>query len=149
MNSSKYPMTSYVPTKPNTDKFYDLHKRLQKMDFDEIVNDPTKHFDNVYVTNFDLIHHSARGDPLSYSKKFYQTITSSDLNQIDFPNSDAFVAAAIKSERDDVYFEKTVLEKHFKRDNIELKLLRRCIFLSRMKKMTYLKNTDKCKSLFF
>ena len=57
------------------------------MDFDEIINDLATHFKSVYVTNFDLIHHSARGDPLSYSKKFYQTIAMSDLKQIDFPNS--------------------------------------------------------------
>ena len=128
MNSSRYPMTTYVPAKPKMENFYDLHNRLKKMDFDEIVNDPTTHFKNVYITNFDLIHNSARGDPLSYSKKFYQTITMSDLNKIDFPNSDAFVAAAIRSQRNDVYFEKKVLEKHFKRDDIELKLIRKGIF---------------------
>ena len=93
------------------------------------------HFENVYITNFDLIHNSARGDPLSYSKKFYQTISMSDLNKIDFPNSNAFVAATIRSQRDDVYFEKNVLEKHFKRDDIELKLIKKGIFLSSMKKM--------------
>ena len=128
MNSSRYPMTTYVPAKPKMENFYDLHNRLKKMDFDEIVNDPTTHFKNVYITNFDLIHNSARGDPLSYSKKFYQTITMFDLNKIDFPNSDAFVAAAIRSQRNDVYFEKKVLEKHFKRDDIELKLIRKGIF---------------------
>ena len=128
MNSSRYPMTTYVPAKPKMENFYDLHNRLKKMDFDEIANDPTTHFKNVYITNFDLIHNSARGDPLSYSKKFYQTITMFDLNKIDFPNSDAFVAAAIRSQRNDVYFEKKVLEKHFKRDDIELKLIRKGIF---------------------
>ena len=56
------------------------------MDFDDIINNPETHFQNAYVTNFDLIHHSARGDPLCYSKKFYYQ----------------FVAAAIKSQRDDV-----------------------------------------------
>ena len=148
MNSNKYPMTNYVPAKPKLDVCKDIHNKLKKMDFDEIINDPTTHFKNVYVTNFDLIHHSARGDPLPYSKKFYQTIAMSDLKQIDFPNSYAFVAAAIRSQCDDVYFEKEVLKKHFK-DDIELKLLRKGIFLSSMKKRAYLKKKDKCKSLFF
>ena len=62
MNS--YPMTRYVPSKPKVDVCYDLHNKLKKLDFDEIVNDPTTHFRNVYVTNFDLIHHSVRGDAL-------------------------------------------------------------------------------------
>ena len=132
-------MTTYVPAKPKMENFYDLHNRLKKMDFDEIVNDPTTHFKNVYITNFDLIHNSARGDPLSYSKKFYQTITMFDLNKIDFPNSDAFVAAAIRSQRNDVYFEKKVLEKHFKRDDIELKLIRKGIFYLVWKKCLFKK----------
>ena len=55
MNSSKYPMNSYVPTKP-TVKFHDLHTRLQEMTFNKVVNNPEQHFDNVYITNFDLIH---------------------------------------------------------------------------------------------
>ena len=101
MNSS-YPMTNYVPTKPKLNVCDDLHNKLKKMDFDDIINNPETHFQNVYVTNFDLIHHSARGDPLCYSKKFYQTIAMSDLKQIDF-YSYQFVAAAIKSQRDDVY----------------------------------------------
>ena len=147
MNSS-YPMTKYVPTKPKLNVCDDLHNKLKKMDFDDIINNPETHFQNVYVTNFDLIHHSARGDPLCYSKKFYQTIAMSDLKQIDFPYSYQFVAAAIKSQRDDVYFEKEVLEKHFK-DDIELKLLRKGIFLSSMKNRAYFKKKDKCKSLFF
>ena len=137
MNSS-YPMTNYVPTKPKLNVCDDLHNKLKNMDFDDIINNPETHFQNVYVTNFDLIHHSARGDPLCYSKKFYQTIAKSDLKQIDFPYSYQFVAAAIKSQRDDVYFEKEVLEKHFK-DDIELKLLRKGIFLSSMKKRASLK----------
>ena len=125
-------MMSYVPDKPK-EPIYNLHNRLKKMDFDEIINNPKEHFENVYVTNFDLIHNSARGDPLSYSKRFYQTITMSDLNKLDF-HSDTFVAAAIRSQRDNVYFEKDVLKKHFKKDNIELKLMKKGIFLSSMKK---------------
>ena len=40
MNSSKYPMCSYVPIKPKSTRFYDLHQRLQEMTFEEIVNNP-------------------------------------------------------------------------------------------------------------
>ena len=113
MNSSKYPMCSYVPTKPKSTKFYNLHQRLQEMTFEEIVDNPKEHFDNVYIKNFDLIHHQSRGDVLNYSEKFYKTISISQLKQIDYPKSYQFVAAAIKSERDDVYLEKNVIKKHF------------------------------------
>ena len=79
-------MTNYVLTKPKLNVCDDLHNKLKKMDFDDIINNPETHFQNAYVTNFDLIHDWARGDPLCYSKKFYYQ----------------FVAAAIKSQRDDV-----------------------------------------------
>ena len=148
MNSSKYPMCSYVPTKPKSTKFYDLHQRLQEMTFEEVVNNPKEHFDNVYIKNFDLIHHQSRGDVLNYSEKFYKTISISQVKQIDYPKSYQFVAAAIKSERDDVYLEKNVIKKHFKKD-IELKLLEQNVFLSSMKKRAYFKKKGKCNFLKF
>ena len=64
-------MTNYVLTKPKLNVRDDLHNKLKKMDFDDIINNPETHFQNVYVINFDLIHHLARGDPLCYSKKFH------------------------------------------------------------------------------
>ena len=143
MNSSKYPMNSYVPTKP-TVKFHDLHTRLQEMTFNEVANNPEKHFDNVYVTNFDLIHHKSRGDPLQFSEKFYKTISVSQLKQIDYPKSNQFVAAAIRSKRDDVFLEKDVIKKHF---NIELELIKQNIFLSSMKKNAFFRKKGNCNFL--
>ena len=148
MNSSKYSMNGYVPTKPTPTKFYDLHHRLQEMTFNEVVNDPKRHFNNVYINNFDLIHHKSRGDALNFFEKFYKTISISKLKQIDYPRSYEFVAAAIKSKRDDVYLEKDVIKKHFKED-IELKLIRQNIFLSSMKKRAYLRKKGKCNFLRF
>ena len=145
MNSSKYPMNSYVPTKP-TVKFHDLLTRLQEMTFNEVANNPEKHFDNVYVTNFDLIHHKSRGDPLQFSEKFYKTISVSQLKQIDYPKSNQFVAAAIRSKRDDVFLEKDVIKKHF---NIELELMKQNIFLSSMKKNAFFRKKGKCNFLKF
>lgn len=138
-------MNSYVPTKP-TVKFHDLHTRLQEMTFNEVVNNPEKHFDNVYVTNFDLIHHKSRGDPLQFFEKFYKTISVSQLKQIDYPKSNQFVAAAIRSKRDDVFLEEDVIKKHF---NIELKLMKQNIFLSSMKKNAFFRKKGKCNFLKF
>ena len=148
MNSSKYSMNSYVPIKP-TVKFHDLHTRLQEMTFNEVVNDPKKHFDNVYINNFDLIHHKSRGDPLQFSEKFYKTISVSQLKQINYPKSYQFVAAAIKSKRDDVFLEKDVIKKHFEKKNIELELMKQNIFLSSMKKNAYFRKKGKCNFLKF
>ena len=148
MNSSKYPMNCYVPTKPTLTKFYDLHQRLQEMTFNEVVNDPEKHFNNVYINNFDLIHHKSRGDALNFSEKFYKTISISKLKDIDYPKSYQFVAAAIKSKRDDVFLQKDVIKKHFKKD-VELELIKRNIFLSSMKKRAFLRRKGKCNFLKF
>ena len=141
-------MCSYVPTKPKSRKFYDLHQRLQEMTFEEVVNNPKQHFDNVYIKNFDLIHHQSRGDVLNYSEKFYKTISISQPKQIDYPKSYQFVATAIKSERDDVYLEKNVIKKHFKKD-IELKLIEQNVFLPSMKKRAYFRKKGKCNFLRF
>ena len=107
-----------------------------------------KHFDNVYINNFDLIHHKSRGDPLEYSEKFYKTISISKVKDIDYPKSYQFVAAAIKSRRDDVFLEKDVIKKHFQKD-IELELMERNIFLSSMKKKAFLRKKGKCNFLKF
>ena len=146
MNSTKYPMNSYVPIKP-TVKFHDLHTRLQEMTFNEVINNPKKHFDNVYINNFDLIHHKSRGDPLQFSEKFYKTISVSQVSQIDYPKSYQFVAAAIKSERDDVFLEKDVIKRHFENKNIELELMKQNIFLSSMKKNAFFRKKGKCNFL--
>ena len=140
-------MVTFLQSRQPT-KFYDLHQRLQEMTFNEVVNDPKRHFNNVYINNFDLIHHKSRGDALNFSEKFYKTISISKLKQIDYPRSYEFVAAAIKSKRDDVYLEKDVIKKHFKED-IELKLIRQNIFLSSMKKRAYLRKKGKCNFLRF
>ena len=138
--SAKYPVTSYIPTK--VDKVYDLHTRLNKIKYDEILNDLNGHFLNCYVTNFDLINHECRGSELQYSRKFYETIFSDDLRRnISSKDRDEFCASAIRSERKDLHFEKKVIIDHFKkRDDLECK----GIFLSSMRKRAFYKNKE-CK----
>ena len=149
MNSTKYSMYSYVPVKPRPTKFYDLHQRLQEMTFNEIVDNPRQHFDNISVNNFDLIHHKCRGDTLEFSEKFYKTIDSGRLKQIHYPKSYEFVAAAIRSQRDDVHLQHQVIKEHFKKEDIELRLLKRNIFLSSMKKRAFFRKKGKCSFLKF
>ena len=139
--SAKYPVTSYVPTK--VDKVYDLHTRLNRIKYDEILNDLNGHFSNCYVTNFDLINHECRGSELQYSRKFYETIFSDDIRKnISSKDRYKFCASAIRSERNDLHFEKKVIIDHFKkRDDLECK----GIFLSSMRKRAFYKNKE-CKT---
>ena len=156
MNSKRYPTQNYVPHN-SKNNFYgrerDLDSTLQKMTFDKIVADPDYHFQNCYVTNFDLIHNECRGDPLSNSREHYETIYKKKLND-EIKSEDLryrFLSAAIRSERKDVSFEKSIFSEHFNRDNLEKKLEKKCVFLSSMKKKVYFnkRKTDDCKSLTF
>lgn len=51
------------------------------MTYNEILSDPEYHFENSYMINFDLIHNECRGDKLSFSKKYYQTISNDCLKK--------------------------------------------------------------------
>ena len=139
---SRYPVNSYVPRK--VDYVYDLHTRLNKIKYDEILNDLDGHFQNSYVTNFDLINHECRGDKLTHSRKFYETVFENDLkNNLNSENVEKFCSFGIKSERKDLFFEKKVYENHFR--NLE-KLEKKGIFLSSMRKRFY--STEDCKLNF-
>ena len=139
---SRYPVTSYVPQK--IDEVYDLDTRLKQMKYDEIINDMDGHFQNCYVTNFDLIHNECRGDKLKNSRKYYETVFEKKLKEnLSTENAIKFCSSGIKSERKDLFFEKTVYENHFRNVN---KLEKRGIFLSSMRKRFY--STEDCKLKF-
>ena len=82
------------------------------MTFNEILNDPDYHFENSFVTNFDLIHRQCRGDELSYSKKHYETIANKKIKEeiLDENVRNRFICSAIRSERKDEAIEKKVFK---------------------------------------
>ena len=141
MNSEKYPIQNYVPINPrlNSNFGHDLGFTLQKMTFKKIVDDPDYHFQNSYITNFDLIHHECRGDELSHSREHYETIFKKNIND-EIKCDDLryhFLSSAIRSERKDVVIEKGIFKEHFSRQKLEKKLEKKCVFLSSMKKKVH------------
>ena len=131
--------------------YNDLDLTLKQMTFNEIVNDPDYHFENCYLTNFDLINHHCRGDVLSYSRKHYETISNKKIKE-EIVSEDVrnhFVSSAIKSERKDVIIEKQIFKEHFNRELVEENLQKKGVFLSSMKKVNFKRKTDDCKSLLF
>ena len=141
---SKYPVTSYVPKK--VEYVYDLHTRLNDEKNKEILNDLDGYFQKCYITNFDLIHNECRGDKLNFSKKFYQTVYSKELREnLEFNDQNNFIAEGIKSERNDLFFEKKIYIDHFERVK---KFEEKGIFLSNMRKKAYFKKTDDCRLKF-
>ena len=129
------------------DKF-DLDARLQQMTFNEIIQNPDNHFENVFITNFDLINNQCRGDKLTHDRKFYETLFKEKLNSEinDIEQKDRFVLAAINSERKDVYIEKEIYKDQFSRKLLREKLNKNGVFLSNMRRKKY---SDDCKSLPF
>ena len=147
--TTKYPVNSYLPTKvTETDK--DLDLKLKEMKYNDIVKDFDFHFENCYITNFDLIHHECRGDKLQFSRKFYETIFYDSVKKnLDEINQEKFLSSAIKSERSNVNIEKKLIIEHFKRESLERNLEKKGIFLSATRKKFYCKKTDECKSIKF
>ena len=68
--TKKYPVNNYVPEKV-TDTNKDLHLKLKQMTYNDIVKDFDYHFENCYITNFDLINHECRGDKLNFSRRVF------------------------------------------------------------------------------
>ena len=144
--STTYPVNNYVPTKVT--EIHDLHSRLNKMKYDEIIENFDYHFKNCFVTNFDIIHHQCRGDKLNFSREHYETVFYNRLKEnLNEQNQEKFIASAIRSERKDINFEKKVISEHFNKVEIEKKLEENGVFLSAMKKKFYFKKTDDCKSI--
>ena len=158
MNQNKYPVKNYVPYNPDNyltkDTFeHSLGDTLDRQKYQKIINEPSYHFKNSYVTNFDIIHHECRGDKLENSKKYYETIYKEAVNkQIEENKRTYFISKAIDSERKDVFLRKNLLTEHFNRLELEQKLEQQGIFLSSMRRRAFNKRkkyTDDCKSLSF
>ena len=152
MNCNLHTITNnYIPTRQRLlndhDKF-DLDAWLQQMTFNEIMQNPNSYFENVYITNFDLIHHQCSSDKLTHDKNYYETLFNERLNSqiINVNDKDNFVSAAINCERKDVNIENKIYENHFNRKLFREKLNKDGVFLSNMRRKKY---SDDCKSLPF
>ena len=110
---------SYIPTRPkkynNQQDRFDLDDRLNQMKFNEIIENSDSYFENVKLTNFDLIHNECNGSELSYSRGYYQTLFKEKLDSeiTDQKQKNSFISSAIKCHRDDVLIEKKIINEHF------------------------------------
>ena len=110
---------SYIPTRPkkynNQQDRFDLDDRLNQMKFNEIIENSDSYFENVKLTNFDLIHNECNGSELSYSRGYYQTLFKEKLDSeiTDQKQKNSFISSAIKCHRDNVLIEKKFIGGHF------------------------------------
>ena len=110
---------SYIPIQPKKYNYrqdrFDLDDRLNQMKFNEIIENSDFYFENVKLTNFDLIHNDCNGSDLSYSRSYYQTLFKEKLDPeiTDQKQKKSFISSAIKCHRDDVLIEKKIIDEHF------------------------------------
>ena len=135
-------MNSYIPIQPKKYNYrqdrFDLDDRLNQMKFNEIMENSDFYFENVKLTNFDLIHNDCNGSDLSYSRSYYQTLFKEKLDSeiTDQKQKNSFISSAIKYHRDDVLIEKKIIDEHFIQ-KLEKKFF--FFFLSNMRRLKFKK----------
>ena len=118
-------------------------------EYNKILLDPEHYFENVKITNFDLMHNECRGDNLKHDRQYYETLFKKKVCD-EIPNEVwryHFVSAAKRSERDDVRLEKELQLDHLKTVSLKELLKQKGIYLSSMQKRK--KRTECCTSLPF
>ena len=86
---------------------------LDYCDYTDMSKDPSKHFENKKVLNFDIIHH--RDDPLEESYKDYQTVKKNDVEKYPKGQKKEVVGGLIRNfKRDDLFIERKIVKEHFK-----------------------------------
>ena len=92
-----------------------LHDTLLRNKYNKINENKEEYFENAKIVNFDIINHECRGDPLQKSVEYYETIKKDDLKYVKKNDEEQFIAAAIKSRRNDVNIARDVITEHFER----------------------------------
>ena len=131
-NSDVITVNSYIPYYPKEKSC--LHDTLLIEKYKKIQQNLPKYFTDVQLTNFDIIHHELRGDPLNHSVNYYQRIRRENFENISKQDEHNFISNAIRARRDDIYVEKDVMKKHFVDENVKEKLRKKGIFLSSMER---------------
>ena len=114
---------------------HDLMTYTEDLKDENFVHDMDSHFSRAKVVNFDMIHHQIRQSrirQLDNLEEYYQTIY--DKNFVNYENhvrnKAVAVSSAIKSERDDIRFERDFLNRHMKR-NVEKDLISNGFFVKK------------------
>ena len=97
---------------------------ISRLEYERFEENRDSYLNNVNVTNFDIIHHQARGDPLKKDIKIYKTIYKKDLKQMPLDDKDAALAACCRSERKELYLEKGLRDEYFKEWNSSIKFVK-------------------------
>ena len=105
-------VNNYIPHYPDHEE--NLHEILLRHKYERINENKKEYFRKAKIINFDIINHQCRGDPLTNSIKYYETIHENDLKLAREEDRDDFISESIKSNKEDLYVEKDIINKHFR-----------------------------------
>ena len=132
MNQQKILTNSYISKKTQKKKYewyeHDLMTYIDDLKCENFVLDMDSHFSRAKVVNFDIIHHQCCGDKLNNPEEYYQTIYDKDFVNYENHLCNEAVLSAIKSECNNIRFERDFVNRHIKRD-VEKDLISNGIFI--------------------
>ena len=87
-----------------------------ELKYEQFACDFESYFQQTQVINFDIINHECCGMPLQNSEQYYKSIqkTLKDFNNYENYVQTKAISSAIKSERDDIYFEHDLLRRNLR-----------------------------------
>lgn len=88
--------------------------------YEQLASNTDEFFKRAYIFNFDIINHDCWGYPVKNAETYYQTIRKKDFNNYEDHVQNRADLSAIKSERNNVYFEHGILKRHFKPVNSKI-----------------------------
>ena len=141
--AEKILVNNYIPSYPKHED--DLHEILLRHEYERINKNKKEYFKKAEIINFDIIYHQSRGDPLTNSLKHYQTIHKHDLQLAKEEDRDDFISEGIKSNREDLYIEKDIINEHFKltQELIDFKAKNIHLFSAMHRRKNYINKLNK------
>ena len=87
---------------------------INQLEYKKFEENRDSYLEKIYITNFNLIHSNCRNEPLENEIRYYKTVNTKDLKQMPLADKDAALAACFRSERKDIYIEKSLRDEYFR-----------------------------------
>ena len=115
------PMNTYVPKfVPKNLLWYECYGLMTWYDqikCEDFLRDTDQHFQQAKIINFDIIHRECRGEEVPKDLlKHYQTVNDKSVSDSPTPEQDQILSSAFRTDREDIFFEKKTVKKHFNKN---------------------------------
>ena len=112
------PMNIYVPKfVPKNLPWYERDSLMTWYDQikgEEFFRDTDQHFQQGKILNFDIIHRKCCGEEVPKDLlKHYQTVNDKSVSDSPTSEKDQILSSAFRTDREDIFFEKETVKKHF------------------------------------